>query len=438
MDHTMKLRAPHPWIGRMLMPLVLATVATAQTQTPPPNPQKAPVFTTTTDLITTDVRVRDKTGKFIPNLTAKDFEILEDGVPQNLQTFSFVLGGRVVNDITPAAPRARSEGLILPPSAPPPDISGRIFIIFIDDFHIQPGDTPRMKDALKQIRDVLIHENDMVGFVSSGFSSIEGAVNYDYKHRRFNEVITKVMGSAMTPDEIVKASTTVEGPSGLRYKVHVAFETVYSLLADLSKITNRRKALVYVSSGYDLNPFRDSRYLEEQRKYSTDNSGVGGDAPGKELLEPGYSNPFEKNGMQFLEADLIAQIAELVRAARRANVTFYPLDPRGLVAGIADINMGVTSQEWMENVRNQHSTLMVLGDETGGFCICNINNYKPKLQQIDNEMSDYYVLGYVSNNPDPLKKVRNIKINVKHPEAREVSYLEVYRLKPTPKRQPEP
>ncbi len=434
----MKLKVPHPWIGRMLMPLALATVVTAQTQTPPPNQQRTPIFTTTTELITTDVRVRDKTGKFIPNLTGKDFEILEDGVPQNLQTFSFVLGGRVVNDITPAAPKPRSEGLILPPSAPPPDISGRIFIIFIDDFHIQPGDTPRMKDALKQIRDTLIHENDMVGFVSSGFSSIEGAVNYDYKHRRFNEVITKVMGSAMTPDEIVKANNTQEGPSGLRYKVHVAFETVYSLLADLSKITNRRKALIYVSSGYDLNPFRDSRYLEEQNRYSTDNSGVGGEAPFKDLNNPGYSNPFEKDGMQFLEADLISQIAELVRTARRANVTFYPLDPRGLVAGIADINMGVTSQEWMENVRNQHSTLMVLGDETGGFCICNVNNYKTGLQRIDNEMSDYYVLGYVSNNPDPLKKTRNIKINVKHPEAREVSYLEVYRLKQASKKPPAP
>jgi hypothetical protein len=51
-------------------------------------------------------------------------------------------------------------------------------------------------------------------------------------------------------------------------------------------------------------------------------------------------------------------------------------------------------------------------------------------------MSDYYVLGYVSNNPDPLKKVRNIRINVKHPDAREVSYMEVYRLKIPPKRQP--
>lgn len=431
----MKLRVPRRWLGRTLLPLTLAAVVTAQTQTPPPSQQRPPVFTTTTELITTDVRVRDRTGKFIPNLTDKDFEILEDGVPQNLQTFSFILGGRVVNDVMPKAPKARSEGLILPPSAPPPDISGRIFIIFIDDFHIQPGDTPRMKDALKQIRDVLIHENDMVGFVSSGFSSIEGAVNYDYKHRRFNEVITKVMGSAMTPDEIVKATTTAEGPSGLRYKVHVAFETVYSLLADLSRITNRRKALIYVSSGYDLNPYRDSRYLEEQRKYSTTPEGAGGAPPGSELNDPNYSNPFDKGGMQFLEADLIAQIAELVRAARRSNVTFYPLDPRGLVAGIADINMGVTSQEWMENVRNQHSSLMVLGDETGGFCICNQNNYKPGLQRIDNEMSDYYVLGYVSNNPDPLKKERRIQVRVKHPEAREISYVETYRLKvPTRKK----
>lgn len=440
----MKPSAPRPWIGRILIPAMLAMMAATPTSTqstqsqpppqPPPNQQKPPVFTTTTELITTDVIVKDRTGKFIPNLREGDFEILEDGVPQKLQTFSFVLGGRVVNDMMPAAPKPRSEGLILPPSAPPPDISGRIFIIFVDDFHLQPGDTPRAKDALKQIRDVLIHENDMVGFVSSGFSSIEGAVNYDYKHRRFNEIIGKVMGSAMTPDEIVKASTTAEGPSGLNYKVHVAFETVYSLLADLSKITNRRKALIYLSSGYDVNPFRDSRYLEEQRKYSTTPEGVGGGPPGTELNDPGYSNPFEKNGMQFLESDLIAQIAELVRAARRANVTFFPLDPRGLVAGIADINMGVTTQEWQENVRNQHSSLMVLGDETGGFCICNMNNYKPSLQKIDNMMSDYYVVGYVSNNPDPMKVRRRIEIRVKHPDARDLNYIEEYRLKRPPRK----
>jgi VWFA-related protein len=426
----MREQSRRKWIGRMLIPALTATVVAAQTQTqtPPPNQQKTPVFTTTTELITTDVRVRDKDGKFLPNLSAKDFEIFEDGVPQKLQTFSFVLGGRVVNDIIPTATKPKSSGLVLPPSAPPPDVSGRIFIIFVDDYHIQPGDTPRMKDALKQIRDTVIHDNDLVGFVSTGFSGIEGTVNYDYKHRRFDEIIGKAMGSAMTPDDIVKANTTVEGPSGLRYRVHSTFETAYDLLNQLSKITNRRKALIYVSSGYDLNPFKDSRYLEEQRKYSTTPEGVGGRPPGEELNDPNYSNPFEKNGMQFLDTDLIADIAELVRAARRANVTFYTLDPRGLVSGIADINMGVTSQEWMATVRNQLDSLRVLGDETGGFCICNMNNYKPGLQRIDNEMSDYYVVGYVSNNPDPMKRERKIEIRVNNPAAKDVGYIQVYRI----------
>jgi len=412
-----------------VIPALAATAGVVTAQTPPPNQQRPPVFTATTELITTDVRVRDRSGKFIPNLTAKDFQILEDGVPQNLQTFSFVLGGRVLADVTPSAPRLNREGLILPPSAPPPDTSGRIFIIFIDDLHLQPSDTPRVKDALKQIRDVLIHENDMVGFVSTGYSSIAGEVTYDYKHRRFNEAIEKTMGGAMTPNDIVKALNTAEGPSGLRYQAHVAFETAYDLLGQMSKITNRRKALIYVSSGYDLNPFKDSRYLEEQRKYSTTPEGVGGQAPGRELNSPEYSNPFDKNGMQFLEADLIADIAELVRTARRANVTFYTLDPRGLVAGIADISQGITTQEWMSYTRNTISSLQVLGEETGGFCICNQNNYKPGLQRIDNEMSDYYILGYVSNNPDPTHVRRRIEIKVNHRDAHELIYHQEYTLK---------
>ncbi len=428
----MRVQRRRTWIGRTLIPALAATVAVATAAQTPPSTQQKPVFTTTTELITTDVRVWDRDHKFIPSLTAKDFQIFEDGVPQALQTFYLFVGGRAMAEMTTVAPKPRSEGLILPPSAPPADVSGRIFIVFIDDFHLQPGDTPRVRQWLKDIRDTLIHENDMVGFVSSGFSSIQGEVGYDYKHRRFNEAIEKTMGAAMTPDEIIKALNTAEGPSGLRHKVHVAFSTVYDLLAQLSKITNRRKALIYVSSGYDLNPFKDSRYREEQAKYSTKPEGVGGEAPGKELNDPNYSNPFERNGQQFLESDLIADIAELVRAARRTNTTFYTMDPRGLVSGIADINQQISTQEWMSFTRNSISSLMVLGDETGGFCICNQNNPKPGLRQIDNEMSDYYILGYVSNNPDPLHVKRRIEIKVAdRPEVRELQYMKEYALKKT-------
>jgi hypothetical protein len=34
------------------------------------------------------------------------------------------------------------------------------------------------------------------------------------------------------------------------------------------------------------------------------------------------------------------------------------------------------------------------------------------LKRIDAETSDYYVVGYYSNNPDPLKRTRKIEVKV--------------------------
>ncbi len=226
------------------------------------------------------------------------------------------------------------------------------------------------------------------------------------------------MGSGMTVQEIISANQTQEGPAGLRHNAYVAFSTAYDMLEQVEKIKNRRKAFIYVSSGYDFNPFTNSRFKAMQDMY--------GRRPGQRTATPAatraascppddvnrFRNPFEKNGQQFAEADLVAALAELTRAARRANVTFYTIDPRGLIAG-SDINVNLSIEEWRSFVETSVSSLKVLGDETGGFCICNTNDFKKGLQRIDNEMSDYYILGYTSSNPDPLKVTRKLEIKVK-------------------------
>ena len=266
--------------------------------------------------------------------------------------------------------------------------------------------------------------------VSTGYSSIEVDPTYDYQHRRFNEAIKKVMGSGMTPQEIITANQTAEGPAGIRHNTHVAFSTAYDLLDQLGKITNRRKAFIYVSNGYDFNPFKNARFKYEQDKYArpdksdpsqNENQGAGGGGDTEN-----YENPFEKGGQQFAETDLISQVAELTRAARRANVTFYTLDPRGLDAG-PNIAYNLSMEEWRAFVDNSVSTLRVLGDETGGFCICMTNNFKKYLQQIDNEMSDYYMIGYVPTNPDPLRIRRKIEIRISRPDLK-AQYKEDYTL----------
>ena len=419
----MKTRQKRAWILPIALPMLAAALVSAQ-QT------QRPVFRATTDAVTTDVTVRDKTGKFIPDLTIKDFELYEDGVLQNLSYFVVSIGGRILTEIAPTAAAPVSEGLILPPQKAVTDQSGRIFIIFIDDMHLQPLDSIKAKEVLKQIRDTLIHDGDLVALVSTGFSSIATELSYDYKRARFNEAINKTMGSGMTVQEIISANQTQEGPAGLRHNAYVAFSTAYDTLAQVEKIKNRRKAFIYVSSGYDFNPFTNARFKAMQDMYGQTASGDTGGNTSNELSAADvnrFRNPFENNGQQFADSDLVAALAELTRAARRANVAFYTIDPRGLIAG-ADINVNLSIEEWRSFVEESVSSLKVLADETGGFATVNTNDFKKNIQRIDNEMSDYYILGYTSSNPDPLKVTRKLEIKVKR-EGALVSYPPIYRIK---------
>src|SRR5687767_3977168 len=114
--------------------------------------QQTPRFTLATDHVTTPVIVRDGRGTFVPGLTGKDFELFEDGVRQTLSTFVSVIGGQALTETGPA-PRS-GEGLLLPPTKPPDP--GRVFVIFIDDKHIQADDSIKTRRVLELVRDTVL------------------------------------------------------------------------------------------------------------------------------------------------------------------------------------------------------------------------------------------------------------------------------------------
>ena len=49
----------------------------------------------------------------------------------------------------------------------------------------------------------------------------------------------------------------------MRYRAHVAFSTANDVLRQLERVTNRRKAVVWVSNGFDFDPFAESRLGED-------------------------------------------------------------------------------------------------------------------------------------------------------------------------------
>ena len=147
------------------------------------------------------------------------------------------------------------------------------------------------------------------------------------------------------------------------------------------------------------------------------------------------TNPFSTNKNEFAAADLAAELAELTREANRANTTIYTIDPRGLVDG-PDIDQAtLNSVDWQDHVRETQNSLRTIAELTGGIAVVNQNDVERALRGIDNETSDYYVIGYYSSNPDPLKKRRTIEIRVKSSAKRradkyQLSYKTSYTLKP--------
>src|SRR5712691_901807 len=261
----MKLQQHGFWSAAMLAGLT----ATLSAQTPepiqapattqPPQAVRAPqnpTFRVTVDLVTTDVLVRDDKGNFIPDLGKDDFEVYEDGVLQDISSMTVVTGGRVTNALLPP-PAPPPEGIILPPTRPRNDVSGRIFVFFVDDQHLQFHNTGRVRELFQKINKELLHDGDMWGMVSSGPSSLSIQMTYD--RNRLQEAIKKITGNELKPNDIINGPSGPGGPSEIRYLAHVAFSTVEETLKNLEAVHNRRKALVYVSDGYDFAPFQASR-----------------------------------------------------------------------------------------------------------------------------------------------------------------------------------
>jgi VWFA-related protein len=370
-----------------------------------------------------------------------------------------VLGGRVTSFREGAAP-APLEGIILPSVRRANDQSGRIFEFFVDDLHVQFTNTARLRTLFKKIEKDLVHDGDLVGIVSSGPSSI--SVDLTYDHKQLDDAIDKMSGTGLRPEEIINSPKGSNGPSEVRYRAHVAFKTMADAIENLNKVHDRRKALVWVSEGYDFIPFQaarlgmmdlDSPFLQNNQIQRA-NQGARDFNPCSTADPSCQNKPFDPKSPTdnpdaahadnelFADADLAGELLEITRAANRVNTTIYTIDPRGLT-GPSEIDQPVDPMQWNEYIRKSQNTLKSLAEQTGGLAVLNTNEFDKTLRRIDNESSDYYVLGYISSNPDPSRRRRNIDVSVLRKGATVTTQRKEYVMKvpqasvpPVPPRSP--
>ena len=119
-----------------------------------------PVFRAGVELVTIDVVATGANGAPVHNLRAEDFEILEDGVPQRIQTFQFV-------DLS-----STSAIRPLPPGIASNEVEpGGLFVVVLDELGLQVDDVSQARRVAERFFKETLLPNDYVAIIRSGTDS---------------------------------------------------------------------------------------------------------------------------------------------------------------------------------------------------------------------------------------------------------------------------
>jgi len=231
-------------------------------------------FRSSVDLVQVDVSVLDNNRLPVRDLTAADFVLLEDDVPQTIANFSFVDAGGGM-----ATESASDDMVSNSPSGFVGD--GRLVVIFMDDTTIwQPRD---LATAITSARAIIgqLTPNDLAAVV---FASGQPGVDYTNDRARLMSAVSTY-------------SRQITGNLMIRL-VRVA--------EDLAAVPDRRKILFYIGVGI---PYSYNLLGEALDTY--------GDVRGQ-------------------MADLVRYMQDIFRSAQIANMNIYTVDPSGLHAPTRD------------------------------------------------------------------------------------------------------
>jgi VWFA-related protein len=136
------------------------------------------------------------------------------------------------------------------------------------------------------------------------------------------------------------------------------------------------------------------------------------------------------SGLQLNGVDNQAQLRATLNSAIKANVSFYPVDARGLVAlppmgdasrsGPGGLGMytGASMMSMMSGFQRSQDTLYALAADTGGKALLDVNDLSLGIVQAQKALSSYYIIGYYSTNTALDGKFRRVKIEMKEIQAK--------------------
>ncbi|HEX5214980.1 MAG TPA: VWA domain-containing protein [Vicinamibacterales bacterium] len=438
-----------------LLAAAAASVALAAAQGQAPPPQRQPVFRGGANFVLVDAYPQ-RDGKIVEGLKPADFEVLEDGKAQIVDSLEFV---RI--DPGPVTSERRDPNNTREMLQVAADPHNRVFVVFLDGLHTTVDGSHNIRGPLVSALNRIIAPNDLFGVTTHlqrprdlvlgrRLETVEAQLTRYWTWGQRQSTLNDPADPA--EDSLKRCFEYTPGPRPERwlvddgavrrdlYKVLIerrredrVLTSLGDMLEYLAAIREARTTLLLISDGWLL--------LKENRALAAEGALIGGALPGiyqgpggRPTLTPpleqqaDYSQCLnELNRLASLDNE--RRFRDMLRAANRANVAFYPIAASGLTAfdtTLAEETIpnpraepGVTTLgREFDRVRDRVQNLRTLAENTDGIAVVSTNDIAGGLKRVIDDLSAYYLLGYYSTNTKFDGKLRRIEVKVKQPDVR--------------------
>lgn len=420
--------------------MVFVAVVAAAPQDTAQLPQ--PTFRTEANYVRVDVfPTRD--GAAVTDLTAADFEVVEDKAPQKIEQFERVVIRAAGSGEGRPEPNtvAESQRAIQDPRA-------RVFVLFLDPAHVEQGTSRSISQTLVNALNRLIGPDDYIGIMVPTMKlrdvtfarrtvAIENLLRRDWWGKR-----DSILPMDEEENQYAYCYQTAAPDIGqemiLRHREQQTFDALEDLVVSVRNLREERKAVLAITDGWLI--YRPNQNLTRPLTDPTGNSALPppgtppiGINPGTGKLSTSNPNNLGEAALRKCELDRQtlanidneSRLQTIMNEANRSNTSFYPVDPRGLVVfdegivpsaqvGTGASNPTLTPQQEIGRLRAREEGLRRLALGTDGTAVIGTNNIAAALRRVVDDLSSYYLLGYYSTGKLD-GRFHSITVRVKRP-----------------------
>lgn len=383
--------------------------------------QQRPVFRSDAHFVTVDAYpLRD--GKVVEDLKAGDFVVREDGVVQQVELFEFVGGAAPEPESSRRDPNTVAES-----REAAADPRARAFVTYLDVPHVSIAGAHRARVPLVELLNRLITANDVFSVISSQHDV--GTMTFARRVTSIEDQLARYWAWGFrdsyirTPDEdgLWSCFAYEDPPSNKERFVRDgarerALPTVLierqqedrllthleDLVWYLGKLREGRTSVLLFSEGWRL--FQADGVLKAEVE-RTGNERPQAGMRGSQIemfttVAQGQRQACIQEGVRLAQLDLVSRHRELIRLANSMNVSFFAVNPLGLVASDSNpaerSSWGVSDD--FSRINARRDALVTLSEQTDGVAAISTNDLRAGLRPVLDQLRSFYLLGYYSTN----------------------------------------